>query len=270
LFALDGEQYQLSVKPGGFHHHGGAVGFNKKVWSAKHFAHKGETGVILEYVSPDGEEGFPGQLTTTVTYTLNNKNQLVVDFNAKTTKTTLVNLTQHAYFNLSGQAGSSILDHELMLPLPNYLPVNQLQVPSGIVKPVKGTPFDFTTPTKIGQRINQDNEQLKLGAGYDHSFVIKEQDSPGLLTAASVTEKQSGRVLNVYTTEPSVHLYTGNFIEDNSPGKAGEKYMYRSGFCLETQHYPDAPNHPHFPSTVLKPGETFTSKTIFEFTTDTI
>ncbi len=270
LVTLDGEQYQLTVKPGGFHHHGGAVGFNKKVWSARHFAHGDKTGVILEYISVDGEEGFPGELTSTVTYTLNDKDQLIVDFKAKTTKTTLVNLTQHAYFNLSGLAGSSILDHELMLPLKNYLPVNHLHVPKGQPATVEGTPFDFTSPTKIGERIDCDDDQLKLGAGYDHSFVIKDSDSKELLMAGTVTEPTGGRVLRVYTTEPSVHLYTGNFIEDNSPGKNGAKYMRRSGFCLETQHYPDAPNHAHFPSTELKPGEIFSSQTIFEFTTDAI
>ncbi|WP_184545519.1 aldose epimerase family protein [Mucilaginibacter sp. FT3.2] len=265
LVTLDGEQHQLTVKPGGFHHHGGAVGFNKKVWQAKHFAQKDKTGVTLEYISPDGEEGFPGELATTVTYTLNNKNQLVVDFKAKTTKTTLVNLTQHAYFNLSGVAGSSILDHELMMPLQSYLPVNQMQVPNGTVTPVDGTPFDFRKATAIGERIGHDNEQLVLSAGYDHSWVIKETDSAQVLMAGSVKDPKSGRVLNVYTTEPAVHLYTGNFIEDNSPGKNGASYMHRSGFCLETQHYPDAPNRAHFPSTVLKPGEIFTSQTIFEF-----
>jgi aldose 1-epimerase len=270
LVTLNGEQYQLTLKPGGFHHHGGAAGFNKKVWTAKHFAQEGKTGVILQYISADGEEGFPGELTTTVTYTLNNKNQLTVDFKATTTKTTLVNLTQHAYFNLSGQAGTSILGHKLMMPLQSYLPVSAKQVPIGELAPVDGTPFDFRQATAIGERIESDHEQLILSAGYDHSFVIKTEDFDGLLMAASVTEPLSGRVMNVYTTEPSVHLYTGNFIEDNSPGKNGTKYMRRGGFCLETQHYPDAPNHAHFPSTVLKPGEMFKSKTIFEFATNAI
>ncbi|WP_295721163.1 aldose epimerase family protein [Mucilaginibacter sp.] len=269
LVMIDDEQHQLTVKPGGFHHHGGAIGFNKKVWTARHFTQKDKTGVVLEYISPDGEEGFPGELTTTVTYTLNNQNQLIVDFEAKTTKTTLVNLTQHAYFNLSGQAGSSILEHELMMPLQGYLPVNQMQVPTGEVARVEGTPFDFREAKQIGERIGQENEQLILSAGYDHSWVIKEADSDKLLMAASVVEPLSGRILHVYTTEPAVHLYTGNFIENNSPGKNGAKYMHRSGFCLETQHYPDAPNHSEFPSTILKPGDTFISKTIFEFAIDT-
>jgi aldose 1-epimerase len=269
LVMLDDEQHQLTTKPGGFHHHGGAIGFNKKVWTAKHFTQKDKTGVVLEYISPDGEEGFPGELTTTVTYTLNNQNQLIVDFEAKTTKTTLVNLTQHAYFNLSGEAGSSILGHELMMPLQSYLPVNHMQVPTGEVARVEGTPFDFRAAKQIGERIGLENEQLILSAGYDHSWVIKEADSDKLLMAASVMEPLSGRVLNVYTTEPAVHLYTGNFIDNNSPGKNGAKYMHRSGFCLETQHYPDAPNHAKFPSTILKRGDAFISKTIFEFAIDT-
>jgi aldose 1-epimerase len=270
LVTLDGMQHQLTVKPGGFHHHGGAVGFNKKVWGANHFVQKDKIGVVLKYISPNGEEGFPGELTTTVTYTLNNKNHLEVAFEAKTSKATLLNLTQHAYFNLSGLPGSSILNHELMMPLKNYLPVNKMHVPVGHLAAVENTPFDFTQPTAIGKRIDADHEELKQGQGYDNTFVIKQQASAELVMAATVTEPQSGRVLHVYTTEPSVHLYTGNFIDDNSPGKNGAKYMRRSGFCLETQHYPDAPNHTHFPTTVLRPGETFSSKTIFEFTTDAI
>lgn len=268
LVTLDGQQHQVTIKPGGFHHHGGKIGFNKKVWSSRHFTNNGETGVILQYISLDGEEGFPGELTTTVTYTLTSANKLIVDFKATTSKTTLVNLTQHAYFNLSGQSGTSILGHELMMPLNHYLPVNEMQVPNGEVAMVTGTPFDFRKPTAIGDRIEADNQQLILSAGYDHSWVIKSVDSTGLLMAASVREPQSGRILNVYTTEPAVHLYTGNFIDDNSPGKNGAEYMRRSGFCLETQHYPDAPNHKEFPSTVLKPGDTFISQTIFEFTVD--
>ncbi|MES2276275.1 MAG: aldose epimerase family protein [Bacteroidota bacterium] len=265
LVEIDGQQYQLTVKPGGFHHHGGAVGFNKKVWRSSAILNNGFPAIKLEYLSPDGEEGFPGNLAVTVIYTLNDQNQLMVDFSATTDKTTILNLTQHAYFNLAGHTSGGIADHQLMMPLSNYLPVNQMQVPNGEIADVKGTPFDFTAPKKIGQRINADNEQLALSAGYDHTWVIKQKDSAELKVAARVLDSNSGRVLTVYTTEPSVHLYTGNFLDGSVTGKAGFAYPRRGGFCLETQHYPDSPNNPAFPGTVLQKGSTFKSKTIFEF-----
>jgi aldose 1-epimerase len=264
LVELDGKFHQLTVKPGGYHHHGGAAGFNKKVWKANPVINNGFPAVKMEYLSPDGEEGFPGNLLVTVTYTLNDQNQLIVDFFAKTDKTTLLNLTQHTYFNLAGHSSVSILNHELMMPLNGYLPVNKSQVPSGEIAPVNGTPFDFKSPKAIGKDIDADNEQLFLSDGYDHSWVIKSENSDELKLAAQITDAGSGRVLTVYTTEPAVHLYPGNAL-DGTSGKDGAKYTRRSGFCLETQQYPDSPNQPHFPGTVLREGEVFKSKTIFEF-----
>lgn len=264
LVELDGKFHQLTVKPGGYHHHGGAIGFNKKVWKSTPVVNDGFQAVELEYLSPDGEEGFPGNLLVKISYTLNDQNQLVIDFSAKTDKTTLLNLTQHTYFNLAGHASGSILNHELMMPLDHYLPVNKNQVPHGEIAPVAGTPFDFKTPKAIGAAINADDEQLILSDGYDNSWVIKRENSGELKMAAQVTEAGSGRVLTVYTTEPAVHLYAGNAL-DGTIGKDGAAYTRRSGFCLETQQYPDSPNQPHFPNTVLREGELFNSKTIFEF-----
>jgi aldose 1-epimerase len=262
---INDTSYQLTVKDGGFHHHGGKVGFNKKVWQSKSFSNEDGVGVVLEYLSEDGEEGFPGNLITTVTYTLNNQNQLIVDFAATTDKSTLINLTQHAYFNLAGHNAGSILDHRLMLPLADYLPVNAMQVPEGTLTPVSNTPFDFTEPTAIGERIDEDNAQLVLSRGYDHSWVVKKQDSDELKLAATVFEPVSKRELKVFTTEPAIHIYTGNFLDETITGKQNSPYPFRSGLCLETQHYPDAPNKTHFPSTLLNPGERFKSRTIFEF-----
>jgi len=264
LVELDGKFHQLTIKPGGYHHHGGTVGFNKKVWQSTSVINNGCPAVEMKYLSPDGEEGFPGNLLVKVTYTLNNQNQLTVDFSAKTDKTTLLNLTQHTYFNLAGHAKGSILEHELTMPLNNYLPVNKNQVPHGEIAPVAGTPFDFKGPKAIGKDINADNEQLTLSDGYDHSWVIKTKNSDELKLAARVTEAGSGRVLTVYTTEPAVHLYPGNAL-DGVVGKDGAVYTRRSGFCIETQQYPDSPNQPHFPNTVLREGEVFKSQTIFEF-----
>jgi len=264
LVELDGKLHQLTVKPGGYHHHGGAVGFNKKVWESALIINNGVPAIKMEYLSADGEEGFPGNLSVIVTYTLTDQNKLIVDFLAITDKTTLLNLTQHTYFNLAGHAGGSISEHELMLPLDNYLPVNKSQVPNGEIAAVTNTPFDFKKAKAIGKDINGDDEQLLLSDGYDHSWVIKTANTPELKQAAQVTEPGSGRALKVYTTEPAVHLYPGNAL-DGVAGKNGAKYSRRSGFCLETQQYPDAPNQPHFPDTVLRPGEVFRSQTIFEF-----
>jgi len=261
---INGKSYQLTSKEGGFHHHGGKVGFNKKVWNSKLFADADSVGVQLTYLSVDGEEGFPGNLTTTVTYTLNSKNQLAVDYKAVTDKPTIINLTQHMYFNLAGHNSGSVLRHELLLPHQYYLPVNAMQVPKGDAENVKGSPFDFTHFKTIGHHINVADKQLELSYGYDHSWVIKKERSDELVLAAKVIEPATGRKLNVYTTEPAIHLYTGNFL-NGSPGKAGSPYGFREGFCLETQNYPDSPNHPDFPSSALNPGDVFSSKTVFEF-----
>jgi aldose 1-epimerase len=265
---IHGIDYQLTVKDGGFHHHGGKSGFNKKVWQAETFEYIDSRGVHLTYLSLDGEEGFPGNLETTVTYTLNNNNQLIVDYKAVTDMPTILNLTQHIYFNLEGHDKSSILNHKLMLPHLFYLPVNQMQVPEGKLGNVKDTPFDFTAGKAIGQDINANNEQLELSRGYDHSWVVKESRSDKLVLAAVATGPESDRKMNVYTTEPAIHLYTGNFL-DGSPGKSNSPYGFREGFCLEAQNYPDSPNHPDFPSSLLNPDEVFTSRTVFEFEWDT-
>jgi len=261
---INGKSYQLTTKQGGFHHHGGKVGFNKKVWNATLFPDTDSPGVQLTYLSVDSEEGFPGNLTTTVTYTLNDANQLAVDYMAVTDKPTILNLTQHMYFNMAGHNKGSVLNHELMLPLHHYLPVNAMQVPKGDLEKVKGSPFDFTRFKTIGHDINTPNKQLELSYGYDHSWVVKKERSNELVLAAKVVDAESGRKLSVYTTEPAIHLYTGNFL-GGSQGKDGSLYGFREGFCLETQNYPDSPNHPDFPSSALNPGEIFNSKTIFEF-----
>jgi aldose 1-epimerase len=263
LVELDGKQHQLTLKEGGFHHHGGKVGFNKKVWKADSFTDGGRHSLKLEYLSVDAEEGFPGNLLTTVVYTLTDQNQLEVDFAAKTDKTTLLNLTQHSYFNLAGHNKGNIGGHNLMMPLTDYLPVNEMHVPDGRIAPVAGTPFNFTRSTAIGK--NMDHNLLKQGNGYDNSWVIKKYNSAHLKLAARVTEQHTGRVMNVYTTEPVIHFYTGNYLDASVTGKGGAQYTKRSGFCLETQQYPDAPNHPNFPSAILRPGKVLKSKTIFEF-----
>jgi len=263
LIELDGEKHQLTVKDGDFHHHGGKVGFDKKIWEV---VDVNDASIKLNYISPDGEEGFPGKLNVNVTYTLNDDNQLLVDYKATTDKTTLLNLTQHTYFNLSGHDFKDIYDQELMMPLDEYLPVTGLHVPDGSFAAVSGTPFDFRKPKAFGKDINSSNPFLEMGRGYDNTWVIKKEDSPELKLAARVTDPHSGRILVVYTTEPSVHLYTGNWLE-GTKGKNGTIYNNRAGFCLETQHYPDAPNHPHFPSTVFRKGEVFRSRTVFEFDT---
>jgi aldose 1-epimerase len=265
LIELDGKAHHVTIKPGGYHHHGGTVGFNKKIWTVIPSPNTASDSIKMEYLSVDGEEGFPGNLRVTVTFTLNDSNQLLVDYTATTDQTTIINITQHPYFNLTGLGGSSILNHKLMMPLNSYLPVNKSQVPNGEVRAVKGTPFDFKNETAIGERIdNAANEQLTLSDGYDHSWVIKNKNSAELKVAARVVDTETGRVLTIYTTEPAVHLYTGNGL-DGAIGKEGAAYIRRSGFCLETQHYPDSPNRAHFPSTVLRKGEVFKSKTVFEF-----
>lgn len=262
---LDGKEYQLTVKDGGFHHHGGKVGFNKKIWQGKPFANNEGLGVTFGLISPDGEEGFPGNLQVRVTYTLNDQDQLIADFWAETDKTTLINLTQHVYFNLAGQNSGTAMDHVMLLPSTQYLPVNNSVVPTGELVPVNRTPFDFTEAKTIGHDIDMDDEQLHLGTGYDHSWVLKPERSEELTLAAKIFEQQSGRLLTVYTTEPALHVYTGNWLDGSVTGKENARYQKRDAFCLETQNYPDAPNKAHFPSAQLHPGETYRSRTIFEF-----
>ncbi len=265
-FTLDGQTYQLAVNNGENHLHGGLIGFDKVVWDAQPIEGSGWVGLQLAYRSKDGEEGYPGNLDVHVTYKLTDENQLIVEYLATTDKATPVNLTQHTYFNLKGEGQGTILDHELMLNAAQFTPIDAGFIPSGSLAPVAGTPFDFTSPKPIGRDIENDDLQLKHGLGYDHNFVIKRPaDDHGLVLAAEVYEPTSGRVLQVHTTEPGVQFYCGNFLDGRLVGKSGQKYVYRGGFCLETQHYPDSPNQPQFPSTILRPGAKYQSTTKFTF-----
>jgi aldose 1-epimerase len=262
---LDGKEYEIHTREGGYHLHGGKVGFNKKVWSSELIEKEEACGIRMSYLSVDEEEGFPGNLEVHVTYWLTEKNEVVVEYEATTDKTTLINLTQHSYFNLAGHDAGCVLNHDLQLRTGLFLPVNNLQVPTGDIATVKGTPFDFRKPKKIGRDIEAKDIQLELSAGYDHSWVLEITDTPTLKHAATVWEDSTGRVLNVYTTEPAVHFYSANFIDDGTEGKKGVIYNSRNSLCLETQHFPDAPNNAHFLSTVLNPGEEFYSRTVFKF-----
>ena len=266
-FELDGETYQLAANNGPNTLHGGNVGFDKVVWDAEPFADERGQGVVFSRVSPDGEEGFPGNLTTSVTYLLTDDDELVFEYQATTDQATPVNLTQHAYFNLAGEGNGTILDHELMLNADAVTPVDAGLIPTGEVTSVEGTPFDFRELTAIGERIDADDEQIGFGPGYDHNWVLTDggADSDGLRLAARVVEPASGRVMEVRTTEPAIQFYAGNFLDGSLTGKSGAAYERRSGFCLETQHYPDGPNQPDFPSTVLRPGETYSSRTVYAF-----
>lgn len=269
-FELEGRTYELAVNNGPNHLHGGLRGFDKVVWAARTFQSDGEAGVVLAYTSPDGEEGYPGTLSTTVTYTLNNRDALQVDYVAETDAATPINLTQHSYFNLSGAGTGDILDHELTIFADHFTPVDEALIPTGEIRPVRGTPLDFSTTHRIGDRIDDaSEEQIAFGRGYDHNFVLdREGQSAGDVTiAARVYEPESGRVLEVYTTEPGMQLYTGNFLNGSHVGKDGIAYEHRAGFCLETQHFPNSPNQPEFPSTILQPGEEFRSTTVFAFST---
>ena len=234
------------------------------MWDAAPFENERGVGVIFRHTSPDGDEGYPGTLTVEVTYTLTTDNELVVDYRATTDKATPVNLTQHSYFNLAGDGAGDILGHVLQLDASHFTPVDAELIPTGEIAPVEGTPFDFRAPTAIGARIDADHEQVKLGGGYDHNFVL-DRASDGLVHAARVVEPTSGRTLDVSTTEPGIQFYSGNFLDGTITGKGGHVYRHRNGFCLETQHYPDSPNQPGFPSTILRPGEEYRSRTVFRF-----
>lgn len=265
IVKLHGKEYKIHTREGGYHLHGGKVGFNKKVWKAEKLEKETACGIRLSYLSVDGEEGFPGNVTAVVTYWLTNQDQVVVEYTATTDKTTLINLTQHSYFNLAGHNAGDILNHEMQIPSSSYLPVNTMQVPRGDIADVTCTPFDFRKPKKIGDDIDKEDLQLQLSDGYDHSWVLEREHTPLIKHAATVANSDSGRVLKVYTTEPAVHFYSANFIDAGTKGKRGAVYKRRASFCLETQHFPDAPNHPHFPSTVLEAGKEFYSKTVFSF-----
>jgi aldose 1-epimerase len=265
-FALDGKTYTLPKNNGENTLHGGIVGFNKRVWKAREIASKeGET-LEMSYLSPDGEEGFPGNLSAKVVFTLPaERNELKIDYTATTDKDTVLNLTNHSYFNLAGEGNGDILDHVLTLHAKEFTPVDKTLIPTGELRKVAGTPFDFNSATAIGKRINETDEQLVFGKGYDHNWVLSDAaGGRGLFIAAEAYDPKSGRKLEVLTDQPGVQFYSGNFL-DGAKGKGNKPYPLRAAFCLETQHFPDSPNHPNFPSTVLKPKAVFRSQTVFRF-----
>jgi len=260
-FVLDGVEYKLATNNGENHLHGGIKGFDKVVWKAEDVRAESQKALVkMSYISEDGEEGYPGNMACTVTYTLTKDNELKISYEAETDKTTVVNLTNHSYWNLAGQGTGDILGHELMLNADKYTPVDEGLIPTGEIRSVKDTPMDFTLPMSIGSRIKQ------VGDGYDHNYVLN-RGGDTLALAARVYEPTSGRVMEIYTTEPGVQLYTGNFLDGSLTGKAGKVYKKHYAFCLETQHFPDSPNKPNFPSAVLLPGQKYTSVTVYKFST---
>ena len=257
-FTLDGIGYQLAINNGHNHLHGGVRGFDKVVWQAQ----VTDDGVELTYLSRDGEEDYPGNLNATVTYRLNDANELRIDYYATTDRDTIINLTNHSYFNLAGSG--TILDHELQIEADAFTPIDETLIPTGEIRNVKGTPMDFTSAAVIGARIGNHDDQLQIAGGYDHNFVLR-GDEDTLRAAAKVYEPQSGRALEVFTTQPGLQFYSGNFLDGTLVGKGGRAYTKNSGCCFETQHFPDSPNQPQFPSTVLRPGEKYHQTTVFRF-----
>lgn len=267
-FTLDGKTYTLPANNGVNSLHGGTTGWDQKVWKADSFQNAGGVGVILTLTSPDGDQGYPGEVKAKVTYTLTDDSKLVVDYDATTNAPTVINMTQHTYFNLAGaKLADNILAQELMINADKYTPVDDTLIPTGQLAPVEGTPFDFRKSTLIGARIDQADEQLKRGKGYDHNWVLN-RTGDGLSLAAIAKDPGTGRTVEISTTEPGIQFYSGNFLDGTNIGKGGKAYPHRGGFCLETQHYPDSPNQPAFPSTVLRPGSHYTSQTVFKFGTD--
>jgi aldose 1-epimerase len=263
-FKLDGKEYKLAVNNGENHLHGGVLGYDKVFWEIEEVSAEDGVAIKLSYLSKDMEEGYPGNLKVEVVYTLTNNNELRIDYKATTDKKTVVNLTQHTYFNLSA-GKSDILSHELVLNADKFLPVDKTLIPTGEQKDVSGTPFDFRKETSIGSRIGQKDDQLKFGNGYDHCWILNPAKD-GMNNAGKLYDSISGREIIVYTTEPGIQFYSGNFLDGSITGKNNVNYKFRTGLCLETQHFPDSPNKPEFPSVTLNPGETYTSQTIYKFT----
>ncbi len=263
-YELNGTKYSLAKNNNGNHLHGGNKGFNAVVW---HVDQHSDESIIFSRTSPDMEEGFPGNLKVTVSYRLTDDNELKIDYQATTDKTTVVNLTHHSFFNLGGEASGSIADHITMINADAFTPVDEGLIPTGEIRKVEGTPFDFREAKPIGQDIETDTEQIKFGKGYDHNFVLNKEplNEDGLALAAKVIDPKSGRTMEVYTNEPGIQFYTGNFMDGSYTGKAGKPYVFRGTFCLETQHFPDSPNKPDFPSTVLEPGEIYNSSCTYKF-----
>jgi aldose 1-epimerase len=266
-FTLDGKLFQLATNNGPNHLHGGTKGFDKLLWHGESMTRNGDVGVSYTLTSSDGDEGYPGTLNVRVTYTLRPSNELVIDYDATSDKQTPINLTQHSYFNLAGDSGGDILGHELTIDADRFTPVDEGLIPTGELAPVAGTPFDFRKSAVIGARINADNPQIRYGRGYDHNWVLNRHETlpTDPVHAARLIEPKSGRTLDVSTTEPGIQFYSGNFLDGTIRGKSGRVYQHRHGLCLETQHFPDSPNHSNFPSTLLQPGSRFHSRTIFAF-----
>jgi aldose 1-epimerase len=267
-FTLDGQTYHLPINNNGNSLHGGTSGFDKKVWDAAEVPGQGTAGLRLSVVSPDGDQGYPGTLRATVTYTLDNDNRLGIHYEATTDKPTVVNLTNHSYWNLAGESSGDVYDQRLMLNADRYTPTDATQIPTGQLAPVQGTPFDFRNPVAIGDRINANDPQLLVGQGYDHNWVLNRPDDTSLALAAKASDPRSGRTLTVLTTQPGIQFYSGNFLDGTLVGTGDRTYRQSYGFALETQHFPDSPNHPNFPSTVLNPGQTYQQTTVFALGTD--